>query len=351
MKLLRSVCVGIPGELYRWLDAAKLLKKTDAFIVPGTGLLTDAYDFRSWGPYGLFKWSLIAKLRGCKLMFISVGAGPIRSRWGRWLTKATLALADFRSYRDVETKDYLKALGAAVAQDKVYPDLAFNLPDQPMPHHAIRTTGRRVIGLGLMLYHGKLSNDTRREATYVTYLEELSLFVKWLWDEGYDVRLLIGEVSDRAVVAEFKTLLRSRYGALCDLDRLIDEPVLNVEDLWTQLAQTDAVIATRFHNVLLALMLNKPTISISFHQKCSALMKSMGLEDYCQDIRHLSGLRLIEQFRLLEDNGSELRAAIARRVASCREALDEQYTLIFNDISGTTDVNEAKRRSAVAARM
>ena len=41
-------------------------------IVPGTGLLTDAYGLGGWGPYSLFKWSLAAKLRGCRVLFVSV---------------------------------------------------------------------------------------------------------------------------------------------------------------------------------------------------------------------------------------------------------------------------------------
>jgi polysaccharide pyruvyl transferase WcaK-like protein len=69
-------------------------------VVPGTGLLTDAYGLLSWGPYNMFKWSLAAKLRCCKLVFVSVGAGPIYSALGRWLVKSALSLADFRSYRD-----------------------------------------------------------------------------------------------------------------------------------------------------------------------------------------------------------------------------------------------------------
>lgn len=63
-RALRSFFVGVPSELYRWVKAFRTLKHTDVFIVPGTGLLTDAYGLRTWGPYGLLKWSLIAKIRG-----------------------------------------------------------------------------------------------------------------------------------------------------------------------------------------------------------------------------------------------------------------------------------------------
>ena len=60
-KLLRKICVGIPSEIYRWLEALTTLSDCDMLIIPGTGLLTDAYGVLRWGPYNLFKWTLSAK--------------------------------------------------------------------------------------------------------------------------------------------------------------------------------------------------------------------------------------------------------------------------------------------------
>ena len=67
------------------------------------------------------------------------------------------------------------------------------------------------------------------------------------------------------------------------------------------------VVATRFHNVLLALLLNKPVIAISFHHKCASLMKEMGLSEYCHDINHMNADRLIEQFQDVERNADKLK--------------------------------------------
>jgi polysaccharide pyruvyl transferase WcaK-like protein len=45
-----------------------------------------------------------------------------------------------------------------------------------------------------------------------------------------------------------------------------------VEQLCAQLTQTDMVVATRFHNILLALMLNQPVLPLSYHEKVRSLM-------------------------------------------------------------------------------
>jgi polysaccharide pyruvyl transferase WcaK-like protein len=330
-KMLRSFFVGIPCEIYRWLDAFLTLKHTDVLMIPGTGLLNDAVGLRSWGPYSLFKWSLIAKIRGCKVLFVSVGAGPIYTRIGRWFVRSALALADFRSYRDDATREFLRSIGVKVISDRVYPDLVFSMADQLSQKCEVPKRHRQVVGLGLMLYHGKLSSDESPESTYAAYLEHLVAFVKQLLERDYDIRLLIGDLSDRGVTTEFKALLKDRLGVY-DEARILDDSILSLEDLLAQLAATDFVVATRFHNVLLALALNKPVICISFHQKCASLMQSMGLQEYWQDIKELNAEKLIEQFCQLQKNAGSLKHLIREKVAGCRKALDEQYSLIFQDL-------------------
>ena len=92
--------VGIAAEFGQWIRAFRMLKGSTMLIVPGTGLLTDAYGLLGWGPYNIMKWSVAARLRGCKVLFVSVGAGPLYSRAGRLFVKSALALADYRSFRD-----------------------------------------------------------------------------------------------------------------------------------------------------------------------------------------------------------------------------------------------------------
>jgi len=329
-KVLRSLFIGLPCELYRWFEGLFTIKRTDVLIVPGTGLISDACGLRGWGPYSLFKWSMIAKMRGCKLLFVSVGAGPIYSRLGRFLVKSTLALADFRSYRDTSSLRYLNSIGLVTTNDRVYPDLAFSLPKDLITHHSHRNRPRPVVGLGVMVDAGKYSVEKPDAATYRNYLGNLLILVKWLLAREYDVRLLIGDLCDRPATTEFKALLRDRLGVF-DEDRIVDEPTPSVEALLAQLAECDVVVATRFHNVLLALALNKPVISISFHQKCTSLMQDMGLQEYCQDIQQLNADKLIEQFCQLEKNAARLKHMIRGKVTECRKALDEQYSLIFKD--------------------
>jgi polysaccharide pyruvyl transferase WcaK-like protein len=329
---VRKVFIGIPSELYRWLKAFRTLKGTDMFIVSGTGLLTDAWGIMmSWGPYNMFKWSLIAKLCRCKLLFVSVGAGPIYSTIGRWFIKSALFMADFRSYRDNSTLKCLKDIGIPTDNDRVYPDLAFSLNHVVILHSDIQKGRRPVVGLGLMRHDGMYGVKGPSNATYLAYLKSLVILVGWLLAHEYDVRLLISEIPEGPVKRKFKDLLKEHVPTYGE-GRIIDEPASSVDQLLSQLAATDLVVATRFHNVLFALLLNKPVISISFHPKCVSLMSAMGLSEYCQDINHLDANRLIEQFCDLEKNAQKVRSWIKQKRDEFRRALDEQYNFILKDM-------------------
>jgi|SRR5579859_858408 len=329
--LLRRILIGLPSELWRWLDAFKRLRGADALIIPGTGLLTDSYGLSSWGPYSLFKWSWISKMRGCKLLFVSVGAGPLYGVLGRYFAKSALSLADFRSFRDHASKAYMEGIGFAKNGDRVCPDLVFSLPEAMLPQNENRGSRRRIVGLGLMAYAGRYSVADPRSETYTGYLECLAVFVKWLLANNYDIRLLMGDICDMPVIEDFKALLKERL-CTADAQRISDKPIQSVTQLISQLAETDIVVGTRFHNILLALLLNKPVIAISFHHKCASLMGEMGMEEYCHDINHMNAARLIEQFQDVEKNVERLKPVIRQKVEQFRQALDGQYTLIFKNV-------------------
>jgi polysaccharide pyruvyl transferase WcaK-like protein len=238
-------------------------------------------------------------------------------------------LADFRSYRDEASKRYLKSIGFHADDDRVYPDLVFSLPESLTARNESRKSSRAVVGLGLMVEAGRYG--TSRQSSNSQYLETLAIFGKYLLAQGSDVRLLIGDLADVPTRKEFRTLLRERLSQ-ADEEHIIDEAVSSPEQLLSQIQATDIVVATRFHNVLLALLCGKPAIAISFHHKCDALMSAMGLSAYCIDINHLSDDTLIEKFCELKTNAPKLKSLIRERVNEFRDALDEQYKLIFTDI-------------------
>ena len=211
---------------------------TDMLIVPGTGLVTDAYGLVSWGPYSLFKWVLMAKLRRSRVLFISVGAGPIYGAAGRALVKAALSLADYRSYRDEASREYLSGIGFPAERDPVYPDLVFSLPQALLSDRRARSRGpQRVVGLGLMEYSGQVQRD-RSEVRRPT---------RRIWSRWPSSRNGCSSTTTTSVCCSAMATRRrdrgvqarpagSRLGSY-DEERIIARPIASVQDMLAELAR------------------------------------------------------------------------------------------------------------------
>jgi polysaccharide pyruvyl transferase WcaK-like protein len=112
-------------------------------------------------------------------------------------------------------------------------------------------------------------------------------------------------------------------------DRIIDEPANSFADVISQITATDLVIATRFHNLVLAFMCGAPVLSISFHDKCTSLMEMIGASDYCLRLGDLTAQRLIDRLCHLEANVNNVRSLVDARIREFQVALDRQYEILF----------------------
>ncbi|MGE5047551.1 MAG: polysaccharide pyruvyl transferase family protein, partial [Deltaproteobacteria bacterium] len=257
----------------------------------------------------------------------------------RW----ALSLADYRSFRDAWSRSYLEALGFDASRDRVYPDLAFSLPPaanappfglrpspaKPAAANAAPCAARRVVGVGLMDYYGTHVSSRVGEDAYRAYVAKMTRFVSWLLERGYDVRLLIGDLCYDTRSKDDVLRGLSRCGAPIAGGRVVTARIGSVEELVEEIAGTDLVVAMRFHTALLALMLEKPVIALSYHQKCVSLMDAVGLPQYAHDIDRGETEQLVEQFTDLETNSEHFAPSISGKLAEYRRALDEQYTALF----------------------
>jgi polysaccharide pyruvyl transferase WcaK-like protein len=181
-----------------------------------------------------------------------------------------------------------------------------------------------------MTYFNRRCVSPEDESIYRDYLTKVGKFVTWLLERKYTVRLLIGDVIyDQRARQDLRTLLEER-GFGNENGSIIDEPASSVEEVLSQLASTDLVVASRFHNVLLALMLGKPALAISYHEKVDALMEEAGLGAFRQDIESIDLEKLMGQFAALEDQSNHIKQQLDRKAEACRVALDDQYKRILD---------------------
>jgi polysaccharide pyruvyl transferase WcaK-like protein len=303
---------------------ASWVRRHDVVIVPGAGALEATLPIRPWGlPYSLLLMCASGRLFGAKVAFVSVGANAMNKRLTRWLSNAAARLAFYRSYRDVLSQDAMRQRGLDAGKDPVFPDLVFALP--PPPHDA---GDQRTVGVGVMAYYG--SNDDRADADaiHAHYMDTMKRFVRWLADSGHRIRLFAGDNRhDDVVVQEILADLRLHRPGL-ESASAVGDPVTSLGDLMRVLAPVGTVVAIRYHNVICALKLSKPTLALSYAAKHDVLMADMGLPEFCLPARTLDVDQMIEQFTQMEARSEELRAVVAARNATTRQRVEKQFDLL-----------------------
>ena len=310
-----------------FVHALNTAGKFDVLISPGTGLLDDFSD-TPWGmPAILATWCAGARLRGTRIAFVSIGAGPIAHPISRWLFKAAARIVHYRSYRDTHSKDFLRSIGLNVDRDPVYPDLAFGLPTPLVPSPPPQKQGVTV-GVGVMRYHGWSGQNGQGTEIFEVYLRKIVEFILWLLDRRFRVRLLIGDEADEAALEDVLSALALARPDYPRSALVIPEQALSLHDIMTQLLDTDFVVATRFHNIVCAMKMRKPCISIGYGPKFDALMAEMGLGQFCQHIERLDVGQLVAQLEALMSNEAVYRQALDRVNKQYENLLSQQEAVL-----------------------
>ena len=320
--------------LGKGLDAARIAswaRRHDVVFVPGAGALEATLPTRPWGfPYTLFVLSASGKLFRTKVAFVSVGANDIKQRATRSLSNWTARLAAYRSYRDSYSRDAMRRRGIDTSRDRVYPDLAFGVPTPPYD-----PGDPQVVGVGVMDYYG--GNDDRQQAAeiHAAYVEKMTRFTQWLVDSGHRVLLFGGDTKFDVSVAEHIRSEVRRHRPDLGPEWITIEPGSSYQELMRALSPVGTVVATRYHNVICALKLGKPTIALGYSEKFVPLMADMGLADFTEPASSFDVAMLTERFTELEKRRGELQQTVAERNAAKAASLDGQFaelsSLLFPD--------------------
>ena len=301
------------------LRTVSWVRRHEAVIVPGMGVLETTVPMRPWKtPYWMFLLCASGALSGSKVALVSVGANVTNHRVTRRLITAAVRLAHYRSYRDTVSKDAMQRMGVDTSGDAVYPDVAFALPTPS----GVRKMGRTV-GIGVMDYSGGNDDLDQAHELRANYLEQMKNFSRWLVDNGRPIRLFTSDTADQPVIEEIAADVRA-YRPDLDPSWVMAEPASSIAELMQQIAPVDTVVATRYHNVLFALLLAKPTLALGYGAKHEVLMADAGLPGFCLPCKSLDVTQMIERFTELESCSAQLTQIIIERNATKARLVDRQ---------------------------
>lgn len=318
---VREPATLVLNELRHIGFALTFLEDCDLLIVSGGGQLDEEWG-GPWGhPYVLAKWAFLARLQGVPMVFLSVGTCQVKTRAARTFLRYALHAAQYRSYREPDSRDRAIPL-TGKGDDPVVPDLAFSLP---LPERKSRPATGPRIGIFPMAYLDPRIWPTKDASRFRTYLETLSGLAAELARQGITVVWLYSDGADGRVVADVREILKTRYpgtpaGEAPDVeavDRLLDV----VRDL-------DIVVASRLHAVLLSYLVGTPALALSYDRKVDALMGMLAEDARCLPIDSALAAVTEATFALHRDRDG-VRMRTAPLVAAFRRSLDRQLDTVL----------------------
>lgn len=320
----------VPGAVTRVLgrivDAVLLWRwvaRHDVVIVPGTGPLETTLPVGPWGfPLDLLLVCTAGRACGTKVGLVAVGGNVPGRPATRWLLRSAAKLAAYRSFRDARSRESLWTLGVDTSRDVLYPDLTYALP---VPDGEPMVAG--TVGVGVMDYYG--SDEDRKSGTDIhrRYVDGMTAFVEALVDGGRRVVLFGGDrLDDPVATAIAASVYRSRPAM--DRSRLVCEKPGTLAELMERMTPAEIVVASRYHNLLCAVKLGKPTLSVSYSAKCDDLMERAGLAEFCHTARAVDPAKLQELFAELERRADALRPTVLACAARDAAGVEQQFAAL-----------------------
>lgn len=324
-------CVEMPRRF-------RTLRNLDGVIAPGTGLLDDFAESPAGMPYAVFAWALAARLARRPFAMVGIGAGPIISPASRLLMRLAARLATEISYRDEESRAYMAAVDTRIGDHAVVCDLTFAavLPGTPVPRLPDLHRRPLTVGVGVMAYGGWSGNETGTKFKH--YAREMARVLRGLIADGHEIRLFAGQpIDDIAIEAVL--------GCLSDTEQahVVFEPAREFVELLREVAQSDVVVATRYHNIVAALMMRRPVVSIGYAAKNAALLARVEMPNHDYPIEHVDADWVLAQVRELVASDATISPAASAVLNGWRSLARETIQRAASRIRRRTDNTVLKR--------
>lgn len=301
------------GEGINLVRAWCLLRRVGTFVIAGTGVLDDQHVSPLSLPLDVFRWSLAARLARARLVFFAVGAGPISHPASKALLTQAVRLAHEVSYRDERSRAYMRGLGRDVSQDRVLPDLALAF----RPPRRVPALGRKSIAIGLL---SRLNWQGRPQA-YLRYEDALVSLITRLVDRDWQIELVGGDEVD----ADTERSLVERPELMgCPIKARKVASFAAVVDV---ASVCEAMVGSRYHNIVAAIIAGIPVVSLGYGPKNLALLEQLGVPEWSHDIDEFDVEAIVRQ---VEAAARLQRPLYQAQLIEYREVLARQYTSLVN---------------------
>ena len=300
------------------------------------------FDRKFWNPLYNYLSALVtavamAKALGKKVVFYSVGVGPVYTWKGRKTVRWLLSKADMITLREQASRDIIAQLGLP-ERYTMAADPALNQQICPADIQTMQRTLNDAVGPGprvainLNAYidswtgqgKGKLSQDAfcREIANAANHFAQA-------WD--YGLVFICTQYMDDAVMENVINRLAPQSRAV-----LLKNRAYNHRQLMAAMNLCDFMIGMRLHCQILSVAAGTPCLALNYAPKVRNFMEMAGLVDYVVDFDEGFGAdRIIERASHMRDHLHEIRLGVNERVEALKCQQKQSVRLLRELMGGT----------------
>jgi len=274
--------IATAGDRWRLL---RHLVSCDAVVFGGGSIVKELYRSVGRWRYATLVMVLalvvVARVARRPVLLCGIGVGPIDTRLGRFLAAIIVRAASLVSVRDATSYDTCLSIGARPDRVVRIPDPAFvNRADRLLPAlDAVPAdadpNGRVRIALNL---NRDIANGDRWDDVLAELAQTFELVAH---------RIPI-EIHALPMQSEFKehddaTILRAFLADHPEWNPVVHDTA-DHHDIATIIASCDIVVSERFHAIVVAAILGRPTIGLLYDVKVAELAHQLGIGSRSVDI-------------------------------------------------------------------
>ncbi|MDE9364312.1 polysaccharide pyruvyl transferase family protein [Luteipulveratus sp. YIM 133132] len=301
------------GDLAR---TARQVRSARAVLIPGAGVFEGELGTRMLGlPLSFWRLAVSCRMYRVPLLVIGAGASPVQEPWSRRLFAGGLRRVTHASFRDERSRDIVRGWTGRPDQGAVSGDLALLL-EYEQGSAAASVPDPELVVVGVMRNGG-------RRTTGHDYEERVTELVRGLVARGRRVRLVGGDSADD----ETMDLIVRR----CGDERVDSVRATSLRELAEAISPAAAVIGTRYHNLVIALQLGKPTVSLGYARKCQDLMAIFGVPGLSFEASSFAATDVLAALDDALEHGTRPDSGVLPRL---RDAMEADWATCRNLIEG-----------------
>jgi len=268
----------------RLFETVNAIRTSDVFILGGGGFLS---DWQSWTV--ILQWLgqvMLAKMFGKKVMLYAIGAGPIITKIGRFLTRIILnRCADIITVRDEKSKEWLESAGVkkriyvtadpAILLEPVKPDRISKI----LKEERIDSS-KPLVGIAISpIFHIQ---------KYWPNQQKKFLKFKNVWPKVVD--FIISKLDANVIFIPMQIPTDRDFASeliknVENKDRVkIITGEYTPQEMMGIIGRMDMIIGMRLHSLILATRMNVPVLGIMYHHKVECFLEQIGQKKWAVGI-------------------------------------------------------------------